>query len=160
MTKTHKILMASTLTVMLAACSQAVAPTGADGKSNVNAKTEYGIVYEDQALNSDIAEMKVLKSIPSKFQGTFALDQKACKFDNTYNPSFQTFTVLQDRIKFFETEGILQNADVSGENISLNVIEIVGDSEDKRTIKIGLIDPNKIRYTAGANSAPKQYVSC
>ncbi|WP_022673361.1 hypothetical protein [Novosphingopyxis baekryungensis] len=106
------------------------------------------------------AETGAIRTVPVRFQGLYALDERACAEDYNYAPAFQNVTVQSDRVSFFETGGPVTDVNVNGDNVAITLRERVGDSVSTRAIFLRLNGDGTARYRAGSDEPVESYVRC
>ena len=101
-----------------------------------------------------------LVTVPTRFRGLFAIDEKACAQDYSYGPAFQNVTVSARSVSFFETGGPVTDVNIEGDMAAITIRETVGDSETTRAIYLAINPDGVVRYRAGDSEQSKDYVRC
>ena len=98
--------------------------------------------------------------VPVRFRGRFAPDARACAPDFSYAPAFQTVTVREGDVSFFETGGPVTNVAVQGDNAAITLVERVGDSRTTRAIYLALEGDGRVRYRPDLSRPSRHFVRC
>ncbi|MGB3721447.1 MAG: hypothetical protein WA979_01350 [Pacificimonas sp.] len=99
-------------------------------------------------------------TVPTRFQGLFALDKKACAEDYNYAPAFQNVAIEARRVRFFETSGPITAVNVERNKAAITLRETVGGGEFTRAIYLALNPDGTIRYRPGRSEPSRTYVRC
>lgn len=109
---------------------------------------------------SDQAVMADQSTVPERFRGLFAIDQKACAQDYSYAPAFQNITIEAQEVLFFETGGPVIDVNVDGDAAAITLLEAVGDEEAPRAVYLALNADGSVRYKAGESEPSRNFVRC
>lgn len=155
------------LAVALAACGSEPAPA-APAEEETNAvdisQTKPSVVQPtasesapDKAPAEQVRKMAAASAkdiVPARFQGTYGENASACAQRNHGN-----FTVLPDRIDFFESNGEVQKVRVDGDYAALTVIENYADRLSEYVFYMALEGEDGLRFRYNDNER-QSWVRC
>ena len=167
MTAIRSFALPAAIILASGACSPA-APDGAATPAPQPTVTETVTASSEMGTASPVATpggpapavTPRMTTVPARFRGLYALDQKACAADYTYQQAFQNVTVKADSVNFFETGGPVTDVNVNGDSIAITLRETVGDNVATRAIYLALNPDGTARYRADRTAMVRKYVRC
>lgn len=99
-------------------------------------------------------------TVPDRFHGLFALDQRACAEDYKYQPAFQNIRVFGDEVRFFENGGPVTEVDLDGPAAAITLRDQYADGETVRTLYMRDLGGGCFSIRDGLSEQPENYVRC